>query len=321
MLEGYTLRLKHLFTPTPKLDKQESNPHDILMTGGSNKEDTYHEIPIASISDTKMSVITIIIRSCQMGSSLLCLIMWAATAGFQAKWEVGPSGLSGLSLAVSLLLLIMSTVLFTIPMLYAKRNMLKNADLFLKERRSAWVLNGAGVLISLLLAAITTGSAFTTPGCENPDDDPHEGKGDYFKNALSTFCGTKKAAAILFWIVFFSWMGSIAEIMLNSKTLIKKGRKSGVRDPPFTAPDMDEEAAAGGYGYSKETYQPNTSRPYDDSSEPLTSGQTINPFEPEPGNPYDRVSMEENHKDPFSHPQMPEPGFVYRPGMYSDGYQ
>lgn len=50
MLEGYTLRLKHLFTPTPKLDKQESNPHDILMTGGSNKEDTYHEIPIASIS-------------------------------------------------------------------------------------------------------------------------------------------------------------------------------------------------------------------------------------------------------------------------------
>lgn len=30
-----------------------------------------------------------------MGSSLLCLIMWAATAGFQAKWEVGPSGLSG----------------------------------------------------------------------------------------------------------------------------------------------------------------------------------------------------------------------------------
>lgn len=42
-----------------------------------------------------MSVITIIIRSCQMASSLLCLIMWAATAGFQAKWDVGPSGLSG----------------------------------------------------------------------------------------------------------------------------------------------------------------------------------------------------------------------------------
>ncbi|TIA89272.1 hypothetical protein E3P81_03001 [Wallemia ichthyophaga] len=315
MLEGYTLRLKHLFTPTPKLDKQESNPHDILMTGGSNKEDTYHEIPIASISDTKMSVITIIIRSCQMGSSLLCLIMWAATAGFQAKWEVGPSGLSGSQLTFA------DNVDCFIHDTNALREEEYAQDLFLKERRSAWVLNGAGVLISLLLAAITTGSAFTTPGCENPDDDPHEGKGDDFKNALSTFCGTKKAAAILFWIVFFSWMGSIAEIMLNSKTLIKKGRKSGVRDPPFTAPDMDEEAAAGGYGYSKETYQPNTSRPYDDSSEPLTSGQTINPFEPEPGNPYDRVSMEENHKDPFSHPQMPEPGFVYRPGMYSDGYQ
>lgn len=173
--------------------------------------------------------------------------------------------------------------------------------------------------MSLLLAAITTGSAFTTPGCKNPDDDPNEGKGDDFKDALSIFCGTKKAAAILFWVVFFSWMGSITEIMLNNKTLIKKSRKSGVRDPPFTAPDNDEEAAAGSYGYSKETYQSNaSSRTYDDSSEPLTGGKSINPFEPEPGNPYDRVSMEDdNHNDPFSHPQMPEPEFVYRPGMYS----
>ena len=185
------------------------------------------------------------------------------------------------------------------------------------------MLNGAGALISLLLAAITTGSAFTTPGCKNPDDDPNEGKGDDFKDALPVFCGTKKAASILFWVVFFSWIGSIVEITLNNKTLIKKGRKSGVRDPPFTAPDVDadDEASAGGYGYNKETYNSTaSSRTYDESAAPLTGGRAVNPFEPEPGNPYDKVSMEDTHndsRDPFSHPQMPEPEFVYKPGMYS----
>ncbi|TIB93053.1 hypothetical protein E3Q19_01510 [Wallemia mellicola] len=251
---------------------------------------------------------------------MLCLIMWAATAGFQAKWDVGPSGLSGLSIAASLLLFILSVILFTIPMLYIKKNMAKltndqNADLFLRERRSAWVLNGIGVFISLLMAAISTGSAFTTAGCKNPDDDPNEGKGDNFKDALPIFCGTKKTASILFWVVFFSWMGSIAEIMLNNKNLIKKsGRKSGTRDPPFQAPDADQEA---GYGYAKETYQSDASnRTYDDSSAPLT-GRTVNPFEPEPGNPYDRVSDNDDDNNPFSHPAISEPEFVYKPGMYS----
>lgn len=191
----------------------------------------------------------------------------------------------------------------------------QNADLFLRERRSAWVLNGVGVFISLLMAAISTGSAFTTAGCKNPDDDPNEGKGDDFKDALPIFCGTKKTASILFWVVFFSWMGSIAEIMLNNKNLIKKsGRKSGTRDPPFEAPDADQEA---GYGYAKETYQSDASnRTYDDSSAPLT-GRTVNPFEPEPGNPYDRVSDNEDDNNPFSHPAISEPEFVYKPGMYS----
>jgi hypothetical protein len=36
-------------------------------------------------------------------------------------------------------------------------------------------------------------------GCKNPDDDPNASLGDDFKNGLSGWCRTKKAAAIFMW--------------------------------------------------------------------------------------------------------------------------
>jgi hypothetical protein len=49
---------------------------------------------------------------------------------------------------------------------------------------------------------IVTISAWTEPGCKNPDKDPHEKLGDDFKNALGGWCNTKKAAAIFLWLAF-----------------------------------------------------------------------------------------------------------------------
>ena len=49
---------------------------------------------------------------------------------------------------------------------------------------------------------IVTISAWTEPGCKNPDRDPHADLGDAFKKGLSGFCSTKKAGAIFFWLTF-----------------------------------------------------------------------------------------------------------------------
>lgn len=53
-------------------------------------------------------------------------------------------------------------------------------------------------------------SAWTQPGCKNPDNDPNaEGKGDDFKKGLSGWCLTKKAAAIFFWFAFGEFFFSL----------------------------------------------------------------------------------------------------------------
>lgn len=42
-----------------------------------------------------MNYFEIATRTYQITTTSLCLILWAVTAGYQAKWDVGPSGLSG----------------------------------------------------------------------------------------------------------------------------------------------------------------------------------------------------------------------------------
>jgi hypothetical protein len=45
-------------------------------------------------------------------------------------------------------------------------------------------------------------SAWTEPGCKNPDNDPNAKLGDSFKNGLDGWCSTKKAGAVFFWFAF-----------------------------------------------------------------------------------------------------------------------
>lgn len=49
---------------------------------------------------------------------------------------------------------------------------------------------------------IVTISAWTEPGCKNPDNDPNQDKGDDFKKGLDGWCSTKKAAGVFFWLAF-----------------------------------------------------------------------------------------------------------------------
>jgi hypothetical protein len=49
---------------------------------------------------------------------------------------------------------------------------------------------------------IVTISAWTEPGCKNPDNDPNAKLGDAFKSGLDGWCSTKKAGAVFFWLAF-----------------------------------------------------------------------------------------------------------------------
>ena len=50
-------------------------------------------------------------------------------------------------------------------------------------------------------------SAWTEPGCINPDNDPNaKALGDDFKNGLSGWCRTKKAGAVFCWLAFGLWI-------------------------------------------------------------------------------------------------------------------
>lgn len=76
-------------------------------------------------------------------------------------------------------------------------------------------------------------SAWTQPGCKNPDNDPHaKDRPDGFKNGLSGWCGTKKAGAIFFWLAFGFWAASLVLNILDWRN----GRTTRARDPPFNPP-------------------------------------------------------------------------------------
>ena len=93
---------------------------------------------------------------------------------------------------------------------------------------------------------ITTISAWTEPGCKNPDNDPNASKGDGFKNGLPGWCDTKKAGAIFFWLAFASWAVHFGLLVWDWR----KGRLGAPRDPPFQHPAEQDDADA------ESVYQP-----------------------------------------------------------------
>jgi hypothetical protein len=103
---------------------------------------------------------------------------------------------------------------------------------------------------------IVTISAWTEPGCKNPDNDPNaENNGDAFKQGLPGWCSTKKAGAIFLWLAsgmylcfqsnrrypyLFSgfWVASFVYLILQWRS----GKlSSGGRDPPFQPPEDHHE--------------------------------------------------------------------------------
>ncbi|EPQ54314.1 hypothetical protein GLOTRDRAFT_116863 [Gloeophyllum trabeum ATCC 11539] len=191
--------------------------------------------------DMIVSKPAIIFHASQVFFNFLAMACFASVAAFQARFHVGPSGLSGFALFVSVAGIFMSTFLLLVPVLYEKYDKFTRLARALKEVRVGFILSGAGTAVSLLIAFITTISAWTEPGCKNAKNDPHAKEGgDDFVNGLPGWCSTKKAGAIFFWLAFGFWTASLVLTFLDWRN----GRSLRPKDPPFQAPateDLDED--------------------------------------------------------------------------------
>ncbi|KAI5119007.1 hypothetical protein M0805_004417 [Coniferiporia weirii] len=182
--------------------------------------------------DMIISKPAVIFHSSQAFFSFLAMCCFASVASFQAKWHVGPSGLTGFSIFVSIAGMLLSLFMMLVPVIDVKYGKLTRLARALSEIRVGFILAGTGTGFNLLLAFIVTISAWTEAGCKNPDNDPHQSLGDDFKNGLSGWCTTKKAGAIFFWLAFGFWMGTFVLGIMDWRS----GKVRGPRDPPFDPP-------------------------------------------------------------------------------------
>ncbi|KAF8348973.1 hypothetical protein F5887DRAFT_1270513 [Amanita rubescens] len=166
-----------------------------------------------------VSKATIVFHGFQIFFNFLAMACFAGVAAFQAKWGVGPSGLSGFALFIAISGMLQSALMLTVPVIYEKYDKLVRAARALKEVRVAFILTGTGVAFSLLIAFITTISAWTEPGCKDPANDPHaKQNGEVFQSNLPGWCNAKKAGAVFFWLAFVFWTASLGLLIYYWRT-------------------------------------------------------------------------------------------------------
>jgi len=190
----------------------------------------------------------IVFHTLQIFFMFLAMCCFANLAAFQAKWKIGPSGLSGFAIFVAVTSVLLSIFLLLVPVVYDKTGKVARLARALTEVRVMFILEGTGVVWSLLISFITTISAWTQAGCKDVDNDPHASLGDTFKIGLAGWCQTKKAGAIFFWMAFAAWIASLIVGIMEWRS----GKKNRPRDPPFVHPaDPSEDDAVSvntGYG-------------------------------------------------------------------------
>ncbi|KAK7454489.1 hypothetical protein VKT23_011243 [Stygiomarasmius scandens] len=245
----------------------------------------------------------IVFHASQIFFNFLAMACFASVAAFQAKWDVGPSGLSGFTLFITIVGMLLSAFMLTIPVLYEKYDKFIRLARALKEVRVGFILTGLGSAASLLIAFIVTISAWTEKGCKNPDDDPNADKGDDFKNGLSGWCNTKKAAAIFLWLAFVFWGASLILLIINWR----QGKLlSGPRDPPFQRPmDMEEgEDDEDEHSYNPPVASaPAASNPFEDSNR--YSSATSGGYSPSYPGGYTPAASTAATSTPYSPPSRP----------------
>ncbi|KAJ2918442.1 hypothetical protein MD484_g1915, partial [Candolleomyces efflorescens] len=277
----------------------------------------------------------IIAHSGQIFFNFLCMACYASLASFQAKWGVGPSGLSGFAIFVSIAGMLLSAFMLLTPLAYEKYDKFVQLARTLKEVRVSFILTGTGTTFALLIAFISTISAWTQPGCKDAEKDPSaEEKGDDFKKGLPSWCNTKKAASIFFWFAFLCWAASVALLVLDWRS----GRLNphAHRDPPFNRPtgaDGEEEDEDASYthispirqtadGRYDEESHTSTAAPHNPFSDQYTSGGAASAIPPVTAAAYNSVPAGRPSMDAYGAFSDPAPsgfGGSYG-GAPSSGY-
>ncbi|EJD49670.1 hypothetical protein AURDEDRAFT_112490 [Auricularia subglabra TFB-10046 SS5] len=219
--------------------KREKIPQPINTASGGIGHGVYTQG-----EDMILSKPAIIFHALQIFFIFIAMCCFAGVASFQTKWKVGPSGLTGFVIFVTLLGLFVSIFLVTVPVIYDKYDKGVRLARALREVRVQFIMTSVGVALVPLVAMIATISAWTQPGCKNPDKDPHEKLGDDFKKGLPGWCNTKKAGSIFLWLAGAAYIASFVLVFYNWRR--GKHTYNTARDPPFTHPedpsqDYDEE--------------------------------------------------------------------------------
>lgn len=249
-------------------DKRGRPPMSSSLSGGIGSGNGV----VGFEDDMIVSKPAIIFHTSQVFFNFLAMCCFASVAAFQAKWGVGPSGLTGFALFVSIAGMFLSLFMLLVPVVYERYDRLTRLARALKELRVSFILVGTGTTFSLLIAFIVTISAWTEAGCKNADNDPNADKGDDFKNGLDGWCSTKKAGAVFFWLAFAFWIASVVLAVLDWRS----GKSNGPRDPPFTHPTGYSEAGDEAPEDEESTYE---HIPPIRSSSPLTyPNESQSPF-------------------------------------------
>ncbi|KIJ66810.1 hypothetical protein HYDPIDRAFT_108723 [Hydnomerulius pinastri MD-312] len=213
--------------------RKKSTPVSASISGGIGNG---HGV-VRYEDDMIISKPAIIFHISQIFFNFLSMACFASVASFQAKWHVGPSGLTGFALFVSISGIFLSLFLMFVPVVYEKYDKFARLARALKEVRVGFILTGTGCTFSLLIAFITTISAWTEPGCKNANDDPNAKISKDFVAGLPGWCSTKKAGCIFFWLTFGFWLASLVLLIIDWRSGNLTTRP---RDPPFTRPDIEE---------------------------------------------------------------------------------
>ncbi|KAB5596208.1 Membrane-associating domain containing protein [Ceratobasidium theobromae] len=232
----------------------------------------------------------IVYYACQLFFTFVAMCCFASVASFQAKWKIGPSGLSGFAIFVAVTSMLLSAFLLMVPVIYDKYDRLVRLARTLQEVRVAFILATTGLLWSLLISFVTTISAFTQAGCKNPDNDPHASLGDTYKTQLKGWCTTKKAGAVFFWFAFASWVATFVVAVLEWRSGNMRGsRRNNGREESFVPPAHDDAESV----FTRDQYDRHPNDDDDDEEE----------------------EEHKQHRSPFADqaPQLPPPSFALDP--------
>jgi len=157
-----------------------------------------------------LSSARVVVYALQALFGFIAMSCFASVARFQAKWNVGPSPLSGFAVIVSVTTWILSLFMLVVAEVYERKQILVGLALALEGVGVRIALTGGAALLNFLAAIIATISVWSQPGCKDPTNDPHSGDRDVgFQLGLRGWCNTKGAGAVFFWLAFILWASSL----------------------------------------------------------------------------------------------------------------